>query len=133
MIAIIFFWFLFAIAVGMIASSRGRSGFGWFILACLISPLLAGIILLVSANLRSQAPRPTPFTHVKCPDCRELILKDARVCRHCGCKLVVAEASLPLDRDPSLTSELKDLGAWRVVYVAGVIVIIAAVIWIQVY
>lgn len=27
-------------------------------------------------------------THVKCPDCRELVLKDARVCKHCGCKLI---------------------------------------------
>ena len=31
---------------------------------------------------------PTPETHVMCPDCRELVLKDARVCKHCGCKLV---------------------------------------------
>lgn len=30
----------------------------------------------------------TPDTHVKCPDCRELVIKDARVCKHCGCKLV---------------------------------------------
>lgn len=31
---------------------------------------------------------PSPDTHVKCPDCRELVLKDARVCKHCGCKLM---------------------------------------------
>lgn len=30
----------------------------------------------------------TPNTHVKCPDCRELILKDARKCKHCGCTLM---------------------------------------------
>lgn len=29
----------------------------------------------------------TPSTHVKCPDCRELVIKDARKCRHCGCSL----------------------------------------------
>jgi len=98
MITIIFFWLLFALVVGMIASSRGRSGFGWFILACLISPLLAGIFLLLGANLRSQEPRPTPATHVKCPDCRELIIKDARVCRHCGCRLVVPGSTLPDQR-----------------------------------
>lgn len=27
-------------------------------------------------------------THVKCPDCRELVLKDARKCKHCGTALV---------------------------------------------
>lgn len=31
---------------------------------------------------------PSPETHVKCPDCRELILKDARKCKHCGCNLI---------------------------------------------
>ena len=29
-----------------------------------------------------------PETHVKCPDCRELVLSDARKCKHCGCALV---------------------------------------------
>lgn len=27
-------------------------------------------------------------THVKCPDCAELVLKEARKCKHCGCSLV---------------------------------------------
>ena len=34
------------------------------------------------------APGPTPETHSRCPDCKELVLKEARVCKHCGCKLV---------------------------------------------
>jgi TM2 domain-containing membrane protein YozV len=29
----------------------------------------------------------TSETHVKCPDCRELIFKDACKCRFCGCQL----------------------------------------------
>lgn len=31
---------------------------------------------------------PSPDTHVRCPDCKELVLKEARVCKHCHCKLV---------------------------------------------
>ena len=31
---------------------------------------------------------PNDETHVKCPDCRELIIKDARKCKHCGCNLI---------------------------------------------
>ncbi len=27
-------------------------------------------------------------THVKCPDCAELVLREAKKCRHCGCALV---------------------------------------------
>ncbi|WP_405023519.1 TM2 domain-containing protein [Limnohabitans sp.] len=30
----------------------------------------------------------TADSHVKCPDCRELVIKDARKCRHCGCVLI---------------------------------------------
>ena len=32
--------------------------------------------------------RPTPETHVRCPDCRELVRKDALKCKHCGATLV---------------------------------------------
>lgn len=33
--------------VGWLASERGRSGIGWFFLSLLVSPILAGIGLLV--------------------------------------------------------------------------------------
>ena len=32
--------------------------------------------------------RVSPDTHVKCPDCAELVKREARVCKHCGCRLV---------------------------------------------
>ncbi len=81
-------WAVFAVAVGMFAGSRGRSGFGWFVLAMLISPLIAFILCAVLRDLRSGADKPTPDTHVKCPDCRELVLKDASKCKHCGTALI---------------------------------------------
>jgi len=31
---------------------------------------------------------PSPNTHVRCPDCKELVLKDAHICKHCHCKLI---------------------------------------------
>ncbi|EGQ8472851.1 SHOCT domain-containing protein [Vibrio alginolyticus] len=43
----IFFWFFLAIAVGFLASNYNRSGFLWFLLACIVSPLIAGIFLLI--------------------------------------------------------------------------------------
>ena len=32
--------------------------------------------------------KPTPDSHVRCPDCRELVPKENGVCNHCGCKLI---------------------------------------------
>lgn len=31
---------------------------------------------------------PNSATHLKCPDCAETVRKEAKICRHCGCKLV---------------------------------------------
>jgi hypothetical protein len=79
-------WFVLAVVVGIVAAALGRSGPGWFLLAVIISPLLAGIVLLLVG--RAGVEPPSPSTHVKCPDCRELVLNEARVCKHCGCRLV---------------------------------------------
>lgn len=83
---IVVFWVLLAIVVGYAGSTRGRSGFGWFLLALLISPLIAAFVLMLIRNLAE--PAITPATHVRCPDCAELILKQANVCKHCGCRLI---------------------------------------------
>lgn len=90
---IFFFWLIFSIVVGVAASSRGRSGFGWFVLSVLISPLLALILVLVLSRKGGEAvyvggERATPETHVRCPDCRELVRADARKCKHCGTALI---------------------------------------------
>ena len=95
---IAFFWILFSVVIAIGAGSRGRSGIGWFFLSLIFSPLLALILLLLLPSLRQDASAPTPETHVKCPDCRELVLNEARVCKHCGCRLV------PASEQPSATA-----------------------------
>lgn len=56
--------------------------FGW--------TLFGWVICLAwsAGSAKDDPSQPSPDTHVKCPDCRELVLKDARICKHCGCKLV---------------------------------------------
>lgn len=81
-------WLILAVIVGIAASRRGRSGLGWFFLAAVISPLLAGLLMLALGHGSLASAKPTPDTHVRCPDCRELVLKDARRCKHCGIALV---------------------------------------------
>jgi hypothetical protein len=63
-----------SIVVGIIAAKvRGRSGWGWFFLSVLFSPLLMGILLLFLPKLGRH-----------CPFCAEVISEQAQVCKHCG-------------------------------------------------
>ncbi|EPT1451953.1 hypothetical protein ACVOZ6_003541 [Escherichia coli] len=42
------------ILVGVMASSRGRSGFGFFLLSFLLSPLIGLVILLCVRNIAAE-------------------------------------------------------------------------------
>lgn len=84
-------WVLFSIAVGYWASKKGRGGFRWGLLALFVSPLIAAVFLAIageSSGLAEDAKRKMQQTHVRCPDCRELVFKDANKCKHCGTRLV---------------------------------------------
>jgi len=64
-----------AIVVGIAASVRGRNGVGWFFLAVAITPLIAGLLVLVLPDANYSR---------KCPFCAELVRREAVVCKHCG-------------------------------------------------
>ena len=69
-----------------------------FLVLHIVALLFGAVLLFVSipahliyVAVKTKKPNPnapTPETHVRCPDCRELVLKEARVCKHCDCKLV---------------------------------------------
>lgn len=47
------------------------------------------ILVAVLPAVKSTDPlAPSPGTHVRCPDCREFVYKDARTCKHCGIALI---------------------------------------------
>ena len=50
-------------------------------------PAIALLVVAVMPAIKAETAAPTPETHVRCPDCKELVRKDARVCEHCQCKL----------------------------------------------
>jgi hypothetical protein len=50
---LLFAWLFISCIVGMLANLRGRWGIGWALLAMIISPLIAGLILYM---LRPIAP-----------------------------------------------------------------------------
>jgi hypothetical protein len=61
MFEIFLFWLIASVLVGIGAAGRGRNGFGWFLLAVIISPLLAFILLALLPNLRLLAMMEAPY------------------------------------------------------------------------
>lgn len=61
---IFIFWLLGCFVVALAASNRGRSGFGWFLLSVLISPLLGLLFVLVAKDLSEKEQKQTVI-HIK--------------------------------------------------------------------
>lgn len=96
MIEIFVFWLVLAIVVGVIAGSRNRNGFGWFILALVISPLIAGILVLALGSSGKA-----------CPQCAEKVQPAAKVCKHCGHQFGAPKPS-PADLRAAKTDAILD-------------------------
>ena len=56
---------------------------GWSILGWLWALIWAN-----TGNVETPSTSPNGNTHVKCPDCAELVKREAKICKHCGCKLI---------------------------------------------
>jgi uncharacterized membrane protein YeaQ/YmgE (transglycosylase-associated protein family) len=85
-------WIFFSVIAGVIASRRGRSGFGFFLLGLVFTPLI-GIVAAIAVKSGERLE----MDHVKrggsssdfrqCPFCAEIVQRAAVKCRHCGSEL----------------------------------------------
>ncbi|WP_216643774.1 zinc ribbon domain-containing protein [Vibrio sp. B1Z05] len=82
-------WFVLSIFCGVYASSKGRSGFGFFLLAVLLSPIIGFIGALIASPVQSKVEEKAIGRGDlrKCPMCAELVKAEALLCKHCGSKL----------------------------------------------
>jgi hypothetical protein len=75
-------------------SRKHKSAGGIFLFNLLLGWTLLGWIVAAAwsagGNVITPADGETPTvdTHVRCPDCKELVRRDARKCKHCGCILI---------------------------------------------
>lgn len=73
-------------------------GFFYIVFCWTFIPMVFGFIEALNFAFMSQetfverfdpdSNQPTAKTHVRCPDCRELVRMDARKCKHCGAALI---------------------------------------------
>lgn len=80
-------WIVLSIVIAFGAGNRGRSAFGWLIFSLLLSPLIAGISLLVLGNPPAPATTELDGGTRTCPTCAETVKAAAVKCRFCGAEL----------------------------------------------
>lgn len=106
---IIIAYLVLSVLAGALAARKGRSGFGFFLLALLLSPLIGLLAAAIArpADERAQALVRAGYhskTWRKCPSCAEIVRREARLCRHCGQALPVESTDR---KDPTLRELLQ--------------------------
>lgn len=126
------FWFLLSFIVGIYADRLGRFGIGYFFISLLLSPLLVALLLLA---LGQRTVELTAKTHRHCPNCAEMVLNEATICKHCHSALTPVKPPQPPKFDDPMVGAVV-IAACTVVWIIaqgteGVFVFIlgASVLW----
>lgn len=110
-------WLALSAIVAILAANRGRSGIGWLLLAVIVSPLIAGLLVLVLPDRKADRYRQYEAENSRaCPHCSEPIKRLALVCRYCG----GAVEPIALKRAPAQSMRPVIVGIALVILLAAV-------------
>lgn len=78
-------WFLLSLGVGILAWRRGRNPVGWFLFALLMSPVIAGFVVVAFGDDLGKADHKELETgaYQTCSYCGHAHKKQAAMCPHC--------------------------------------------------
>jgi hypothetical protein len=94
---IVVFWIGFSLIPALIASNKGRSAGGFFLLSLLVSPLI-GLLIALFASPDAKAiekQQAAAGGMRKCPSCAEMVKAEAVKCRFCQTELTPVAVAAP--------------------------------------
>jgi hypothetical protein len=80
------------------------------------------IYAAVKSKARPAGDAPSPLTHVRCPDCKELVLAEAVKCKHCGTALIPTDLSAAAAHQAS--SDLRGR-----LFAIGAVIVAVIILW----
>ncbi len=86
----------------LVASKSAIHEIEGFVLFIVSAVLFSGAVIVEAIERlgkKFKGSEPTAKTHKICPDCKEYVQKDARVCKHCGYKS--ASIAKEMAQDPN--------------------------------